>query len=461
MISFICANDYDEKNTVSNIAQVLNDAKNGLYLTATQSIKKLRLKSDILSSFIRDSSTDSNFSIYSITEFIQKVTRDTYASEKVFSLADSRYVLCKVIEHQFRNDETKLNMFYNMRYDVFELFRSLLFHGKKLTDDRIAEICHDFSCFEGDLFSLFETYRNVLSALLKAIDSGIDNSHYSHIFGGEFLKNKVIPEIKLFTDKQKDIISDRLNKIDVLVMDGFLFLNDIQRYIIKTAHSKNIDLYFVIKTFDNNTSNFIFEDNYKKLAEELGESINIPFPDDSDVEPQTQLDYFSKIYPFTSAPKSDIAFDNSIRILPPFVNREAELRYVVSNISEQLKENYDGDLNKLINSVNSEFAIVTGIEKEKYQDRLENLFKEVGIFVFKGAESLKKAGYSQIDASTIKDVYFSRNEFITEDIGGITHSDKLIIFEKCFSRIKINKTKRPIATYPIGQFILEIYKIIS
>ena len=28
MISFICANDYDGKNTVNNIAQVLNDAKN-------------------------------------------------------------------------------------------------------------------------------------------------------------------------------------------------------------------------------------------------------------------------------------------------------------------------------------------------------------------------------------------------------------------------------------------------
>ena len=77
----------------------------------------------------------------------------TYASNKVLSLADSRYILCKVIEYQFKDDKTKFNMFYNMRYDVFELFRSLLFHEKKLSDDAIRKIYHDFSCFEGDLFS--------------------------------------------------------------------------------------------------------------------------------------------------------------------------------------------------------------------------------------------------------------------------------------------------------------------
>lgn len=461
MISFICANDYDGRNTVNDIAQVLNVAKNGLYLTATQSIKKLRLKSDILSSFMQENLEDANFSIYSITEFVQNITRDTYASNKVLSLADSRYILCKVIEYQFKDDKTKYNMFYNMRYDVFELFRSLLFHEKILSDDAIRKIYHDFSCFEGDLFSLYKTYWTVLHNLLETIESGEKNINSSDIFGDNFIKDKIVPGIKLFTDKQKEKISKSLDNIDVLVIDGFLFLNDIQRYIVKTAHSKNVDIYIVVKTFENNTSNFIFEDNYKKLAEELGESVSIPFSEPNKYDSKTQLDYFRRIYPFSKVTKLNVGFDNSIKIISSFVNREAELRYVVSNISSRLKESYNGDLNCLINSVNSEFAIVTGVEKEKYQDRIENLFREIGVFVFKGAESLENAGYNNVDTSTIKDVYFSRNEFLNEKINGLNHSDKLTIFDKCFSRIKINKTVRPIATYPVGQFILEIYKIIS
>ena len=56
-----------------------------------------------------ENSEDANFSIYSITEFVQNITRDTYASNKVLSLADSRYILCKVIEYQFKDDKTKFN----------------------------------------------------------------------------------------------------------------------------------------------------------------------------------------------------------------------------------------------------------------------------------------------------------------------------------------------------------------
>ena len=105
---------------------------------------------------------------------------------------------------------------------------------------------------------------------------------------------------------------------------------------------------------------------------------------------------------------------------------------MVADISAKLKEQYNGDIEQLVRSVNNDFAIVTGIEKEKYQERIANLFREIGVFVFKGRESLENAGYGQIEDGKIKDVYFNRNDFLNTEIAGLEYSDKYQIFEKCF-----------------------------
>ena len=461
LISFVCAYDLSSKKSETKIAQLLSNARNSLYLTATQSIKKLRLESDILSSLLFEKDNSDFVSMFSITEFLQEITRESYVSNDILSLADCRYILCKVIEYMFKEEPVKYNMFYSMRYDVFELFRSLIFHNKRISETGMIEICHNFSCFEQDLFSLYELYVEVLENLLDSVSNNSESELLSEMFGNDFINKKSIPGIKLFSEKQKTLIANRLDNIDTLFMDGFLFLNDMQRYIVKTAHQKNISIYFIIKSFDAETSNFIIEDNYKKLANELGEDIELPTLTLSESNCETQLDSFRAIYPFTQAPKLDKVNDGSIRLLPPFVNRETELRFVVEDISNRLKEQYNGNVSDIISAVNKDFAIITGIEKEKYQDRLENLFREVGVFIFKGKDNLEKAGYDNVNSDAIKKLYFARKDFLSCDLNDLSYNDKCDIFDKCFTRIKINKTIRPIATYPVGQFIIEIYRIIS
>ena len=151
MLNFVCANDINSREIIDKLAEMMN-GKQSLYLTATQSIKKLRKESAILSSFLHEN-------IYSITEFIQAANKEVYATEDVLSVADSRYILSKVIGYKFANDQDKYRLYYEMRYDIFELFRTLIFHEKSVSEKGIAEIGHDFSCFEEDLFDLYAHYR--------------------------------------------------------------------------------------------------------------------------------------------------------------------------------------------------------------------------------------------------------------------------------------------------------------
>ena len=452
MLNFVCANDINSREIIDKLAEMMN-GKQSLYLTATQSIKKLRKESAILSSYLHEN-------IYSITEFIQVANKEVYATEDVLSVADSRYILSKVIGYKFANDQDKYRLYYEMRYDIFELFRTLIFHEKSVSEKGIAEIGHDFSCFEEDLFDLYKTYEKVLSEVLKML-RGTDADEYLYeVLGDNFLKDKKSSNIDLFVNKQKEIIEEMVCDYDLVIFDGFLFFDDMQKYIIKKACENDIPVCFVAKVLDKGVSNFLLEDNFKKLAEELDEEIIVPEQPETSTDVNSNLQYFRTIYPEIKESTAENC-DGSIRVCKPFINREEELRFVVADISAKLKEQYNGDIEQLVRSVNNDFAIVTGIEKEKYQERIANLFREIGVFVFKGRESLENAGYGQVDDANIKEVYFDRNDFLNTEIAGLEYSDKYQIFEKCFSRIQITKKQRPIATYPIGQFIIEIYRIIA
>ena len=454
MLSFIYTKDINSYSAVFNITQQLAGAENSLYLTATQSIKKLRKDSPILSSFLHEN-------IYSITEFITDATKEVYATEDVLSVADSRYILTKVIEYKFADNKDKIKLFYEMRYDIFELFRTLIFHNITISEQGIVEIGHDFSCFEEELFDLYKIYENVMSEILQKIHGQETDSFLDDVFGIDFLKEKKSKDIDLFVNKQKKIIEKMVCDADLVVFDGFLFFDDMQRFIIKTAYKNNIKVCFVVKVFDKNVANFLLKDNFYKIANELGEEIDIPDFENESSEAKTNLEYFKNIYPEVGKAQWTDGIDGSLKIYKPFINREEELRFVVADISAKLKEQYNGDINELIERVNNDFAIVTGIEKEKYQERISNLFREIGVFIYKGTQSLENAGYSEIDDSAFKKVYFNRNDFLNAEIDGLEYNDKFLIFEKCYSRIQITKNQRPIATYPVGRFIIEIYSIIA
>ena len=198
MLNFVCANDINSREIIDKLAEMMN-GKQSLYLTATQSIKKLRKESAILSSFLHEN-------IYSITEFIQAANKEVYATEDVLSVADSRYILSKVIGYKFANDQDKYRLYYEMRYDIFELFRTLIFHEKSVSEKGIVEIGHDFSCFEEDLFDLYKTYEKVLSEVLKMLRGTDADGYLYEVLGDNFLKDKKSSNIDLFVTKQKEII---------------------------------------------------------------------------------------------------------------------------------------------------------------------------------------------------------------------------------------------------------------
>ena len=284
MLNFVCANDINSREIIDKLAEMMN-GKQSLYLTATQSIKKLRKESAILSSFLHED-------IYSITEFIQAANKEVYATEDVLSVADSRYILSKVIGYKFANDQDKYRLYYEMRYDIFELFRTLIFHEKSVSEKGIAEIGHDFSCFEEDLFDLYKTYEKVLSEVLKMLRGADADEYLYEVLGDNFLKDNKSSNIDLFVNKQKEIIEEKVCDYDLVIFDGFLFFDDMQKYIIKKACENDIPVCFVAKVLDKGVSNFLLEDNFKKLAEELDEEIIIPEQPETSTDVKSNLQYF-------------------------------------------------------------------------------------------------------------------------------------------------------------------------
>ena len=111
--------------------------------------------------------------------------------------------------------------------------------------------------------------------------------------------------------------------------------------------------------------------------------------------------------------KSSDLSDGSIRFVSPFVNREEELRYVVRSISDKVRASYDGSLDSIYAAL-SDIAIVTAISKSHYEQRLDDLFCDIGVFV------LNENFTECFDNSTPK-IYFSRNALLDDDIKDVSH----------------------------------------
>ena len=66
---------------------------------------------------------------------------------------------------------------------------------------------------------------------------------------------------KYLEENKKEIIEEMVCDYDLVIFDGFLFFDDMQKYIIKKACENEIPVCFVAKVLDKGVSNFLLEDN--------------------------------------------------------------------------------------------------------------------------------------------------------------------------------------------------------
>ncbi|MDD2476699.1 MAG: hypothetical protein PHI32_12420 [Dysgonamonadaceae bacterium] len=469
MIYLISHNDIQDKSLEIAVLSNLEKFENLTYLTATQNLKDLRTASPDLSikllPFKKDQNCKAN--LFSVTEYLQKISREVYLSKGYLSNADQKYILSKVISYFYSDDDVMENTVQQMRYELFDLYQLMLFHNKEISREQITSIAVDYSNVESEIFEIYSVYQTLLKKICS-LSSCLDSDQLlTDILGVDFLKHTSGKELMSFTEMFKQSIVDHVSNTDALFFDGFLFLNEIQRFIVLTAVKQKKPVFFISKQFSDGTGSFIFEQGVKELADELNSTIKHISLDFSIGDGKTVLSYVKKHFPVKNllhpSPIS-IDSDNTIEIIKPFISREEELRYIAEDISQLLRQQFNGNADELIYTVNHDVAIVIAIDKEQYEERISNLFREVGLFVL-DKEKYAADRINTLDDTTFEYVYFARKEFLETPIKQsngqlLSYSEKQSFFEKYFMRIDINKNTRPIASYPIGQFVLELYKII-
>ena len=433
MITVISGNNFFSNSISSVIANNISQYDRVLFITATSSLKRERKNTLEIYNAVELCSY-----FGTISEFEQEIKRTIYKGGNCISFADQRFLLNKSIETIFGYSENKVNVYKSIQNELYDLFATLMFNEAIIDEKFLHTIENEYSITESDIFKLYIEFKNEIGKLILSCS---DKSDY-----------------KSFLECKKELIQTIIKSNDAVFFDGFLFFDDVQSFVIKTALDNNIPVFITTKVFDENLGGFIV----KNVIDKFSENVRIIDCKTADLKVKTALDLAKTIYPkidFSLSNGSNIK-DGSIRFISPFVNRDEELRYIVNSISQKLKNAYDGTCSSIVNEL-SKIAIVTGINKDAYEQRISDLLSETGAFFKRDAETIKKYN---IDLSRFDNVIFSKKEFIESNIDytnglPVSFEEKLKLFSKCFEKIRINEHIRPISSYPIGQFVLCLYNI--
>lgn len=467
MIKLITHPDIGCDDVQKVIANELVKQDKFIYLTATMSLKSMRSHSPYLQGVLQTNLADTT-NLFTISEFTNQIRKSVYSEKGCLSNADQKYILTKVLFYYYKDNEPALRAMYAVRHELFELYYGLLFNDVEVSETVISDIASSFSQPEANLFGLYQLFKTTIEDVIKTCSDG-ELSPVSKEILGDCSLRKNHSVATAFAQRQKQAISTYLDSVSAVILDGFLFFDDLQKFIIKTAETKGIVIYLISKQFADGTGQFILNDNLRKMNNDFGIKTETLYEGQAEHKDISALDYIKKNYPISNKkPDEKVTSklkDGSIRVISPFLSREQELRYVVKSISNKLRNCYNGDISS-VQGMLSDFAIVMAANKEQYEQRISNLFSEVGLFIYKGDDCFLNSNIGDIDCDSFEKVYFTKDEFLHTPVktitgGTVPFADKLYLFKHCFYKIDINKHIRPISSYPIGQFVLRIYDTIQ
>ena len=448
MLNLIMHSDIGSKAVQDKLRLELSRYKKHLFLTSTAVLKAIRSKTIC---------AESKDQLYTFTEYEKSLTPIIFKNKDCLSNTEQKYLLSLVINDMFAEDKQSCNTFSSIRKELYELFSSMQFGKTKITSETINKISQDYSVAESNIFELYRRYVLAIDDIIAISNGETPSGELSSIL--DSLPISVDKPLHTYQDNKKIAILKNIEAIDALFVDGFLFFDEVQKYTIKCAIETGKEVFIISKQFSDGSGAFIVEDTIKNLANEIGCKVIVALSENESFNDTTALGFAKKAYPniFGCNQTSVSLDDGSIRFIKPFINRDTELRFVVKSISDRIRESYNGELGSLT-SILSDMAIIVAINKEKYEQRISDLFNEVGAFILK--ENIPE----NLAEETLLKVCFAKDEFLASEVKDksgtvLSLTEKLKIFERCYHKIEINKHKRPISTYPIGQFVLRIYEI--
>lgn len=462
LINLITDTDIESPKIVTEIETILENNENFIYITAAKDLKELRIDIKTLGKYFTPFNINNETSnLFTFKEFEKFISTKVYKNKNNISNSDQKYILTKIIENTFESDE--INLLLDIKHEIFEFFDFLQFNDVPVLNDSLLNyIRDDYFKLEYDLFSLYNTYVSVIDM--------IKNNSFDELAKYDIsLFNIKEKEIDVFINKFKEEIDLFIDDKDIIILDGFMFLNDYRKYLISSAVKKNKPIYLIFKYKQkNNSSSFMF-DEVINFANDLGVKVTIPKIEITEIKIKSALDYLKSNFYEMNINNIDnstkkLINDGSISVIQPFINREDELKYVVDNISNYLRNCNIVEEERLNEILKNDIAVVFSADTIAVQ-RLSELLREKGVFFFRGENTLEKIGLPYVDVKTFEKIYYSKSEFLQENIKdvkgmSISNVEKLKLFARGFKRINLFKSPRTLTTYPVIRYIIQIYDIL-
>lgn len=430
------------------------DGKPYLHLCANQSVKNERINTVLQETSVPYEHGKEKFNFATSAEFDRFLRQKALQKKGTIRVSDERIVLQKAIRHLFKDKPTRQKLFMNLRFQLYELYTFLQFHNVRLTETSIEQIGIFYSDFEREVFLLY----NLFSSLMQSLTS---NSPNKDILGDAIVSK--VKSLGTIYERTKKVMCNVIETIDILVLDGLLFLDDFQSCLIEETIKRGKQVYLTVQNSDPNS--FPLESGFPALFARLNHPYVQPIPPAKSSHFQTALSCVkNNLHTFPSVENVPLLEDETIQFIRPFSNRNHENLFIAHEISNLLRRDCGTDIAKLRAMLESDIAVVDPYTA--YGGSLERIFKDVGVFLYKEDTCLDLSELSKGQVSeNFDNVYFSRADFLNEEItfeSGdlLTHLEKNKLFDMAFEGITTQKRYQSIMAYPIGQYVFKIYDIL-
>jgi len=440
------------------IARQINEVVTGtryLHLCFSRSIQAERSSSPLFRTASRYKKGAQTFTLATFFEFEEHLRQGAFCDQKTIRASDEKYILLKAIRYMFKADSEREKLFMALRAQLYELYTFLLFHEVELSSAHIQQIGVRYAKFETEIFELYGLFRS----LLQAVVTNVADDKASEILGDDV--STKIQNLDLLHNRMKKAASARIEKIDVLILDGALFFNDLRLYLIEEALRQEKQVYLTAK--DNDCGDFLIEVTIPELFAKLNRPFTPPARADAPRQAKTALQYAkSHFRAMPNEAASPLLRDGSLRCIKPFSSREKENGFIAHEISRLLETHCGKDKEKLLLMLRNDIAVVAS--RYAHMGALARAFKDCGLFIY-NPKLIEQTTLPHVDLKTFERVYFKRLEFLNEEIAfadgtRLTFSEKNKLFDEVFDCITPRKKRLPITTYPIGQYVIKIYDIL-
>jgi hypothetical protein len=451
-----------------------------LFISATANLREIRANdllhfnplTDNNDSFKRDKKYLEEEGIYSYQDFDGLIKNRTSTQGGITKNIRVKLELKNILETM-----PECNFYEHILEELFELYRLIEFYqyGRSRIEGYVRDIAKKYSKNEENIFKIY--------------------SKLSSWLGEEEKKEKVI-----FQNAYLKQIDSYLGDFKCLFLDGFLFFNDEQFQVIKCAYKKGLDIYFVAKfTYGKGEPGvFLKPDNFDTISRKCSDKQCEAISFSANIEEEdSRLSFLQSKFP--NIPPERVTIppeDCSLKIYRKFTNRHEEFEFIVGRINSLIKKDLaiPDDINietykkylkdkgwqvdfrktliKELKKSLKKSCIVIASEKEKYESLLASTFEHHGLFVVNCGRQFngKKLNF-EFDGMP----FFSKESFLHSTINFddgvlLTDLEKYQFFhetnssdgkKKHITHVSIQCEEKPLTSYPVGEFIFQIYNILN